>query len=736
LEPESAIYKKANISMNVITQFPVVTDRDPDLRFQVAFESVAIGMAICQLDGRILEANPALSRMLGYSNQELSGAHAGELFSGIGYDVDSGNGSKGCTPDERLIEQRLLAELLRGKRGSFEIEKRCRRKDGTDFWAHLTVSLGRDARPQPAFLIAILADATDRRHAEEQLHQAEKLEVLGRMAGGVAHDVNNLLTGILLDCDLLSAELEKDILLNPRSASYELANAGLPNSEVASLALATQGPANPCSECSKNLESARRELSQHVDEVRTVSEQGAAMAQQLLAIVRKQTPKPCPIAINEIVASMQNLLRRLIGGRIELVTALRLHRAGVVLADPTQMRQILLNLVLNARDAMPQGGKITVITRATEFPKTFPRDLVSSDNIPTSPPGLPAAAISLAVKDNGCGMDAENAHPLFEPFFTTKKPGQGTGLGLATVQRIVSQAGGVIEVESEPGHGTLMEVFLRSQLSPGRGGFGRGISDRARRSTNLSRKLRIIFRKHPRQKPSGLTARRFIMVSRIIRRRLSQSPSRPPQIEGANFLNLLIVDDDRTIREACREVAQSLGFNAQVAESAEQALLRSTAPTRCSSTCGPARRAWKRCTPSRNIARRAGNRGHRLWHGAVGGAGHERWRLRLRHQTLQHGRTALAAGAGRDHLRLKTENRVLRETIKSRQGLATLSGARPRWKSSTASSRRRPEHASRADSGRKRHRQGVGGQVDSLRRLVPQQTVHSSRLRLARADSD
>jgi two-component system, cell cycle sensor histidine kinase and response regulator CckA len=401
----------------------------------VAFESAAIGMAICQLDGRILEANPALSRMLGYSNQELSGAHAGELFSGIGYDVDSGNGSKGCTPDERLIEQRLLAELLRGKRGSFEIEKRCRRKDGTDFWAHLTVSLGRDARPQPAFLIAILADATDRRHAEEQLHQAEKLEVLGRMAGGVAHDVNNLLTGILLDCDLLSAELEKDILLNPRSASYELANAGLPNSEVASLALATQGPANPCSECSKNLESARRELSQHVDEVRTVSEQGAAMAQQLLAIVRKQTPKPCPIAINEIVASMQNLLRRLIGGRIELVTALS-SGAGVVLADPTQMRQVLLNLVLNARDAMPQGGTITVSTRATEFPKTFPRDLVSSDETYPRSARAPGRAISLAVKDNGCGMDARTRARLFEPFFTTKKPGKGTGLGLATVQRI------------------------------------------------------------------------------------------------------------------------------------------------------------------------------------------------------------------------------------------------------------------------------------------------------------
>ncbi len=331
--------------MNVITQFPAVHDGDSHLRFQVAFEAAAIGIAICQLDGRILEANPALSRMLGYSNRELSGAHAGELYSGIACDVDPGNGM----PEERLTDQQLLAELLRGKRRSFEIERSYRRKDGSDLWAHLTVSLGRDARRQPAFLIAMLADATERRQVQEHLHQAEKLEVIGRMAGGVAHDFNNLVTGILLDCDLLSAELEKDGLLNARSANAGLAKSGLGNSGVSSLTLADQ-----CSECLKNLESERRELCQHVDEVRMAGEQGAALAQQLLAIVRKQTPKPCPTAINEIVASMQNLLRRLIGEQIELVTALD-STVGLVLADPTQLRQILLNLVLNARDAMPQG---------------------------------------------------------------------------------------------------------------------------------------------------------------------------------------------------------------------------------------------------------------------------------------------------------------------------------------------------------------------------------------------
>jgi len=128
-----------------------------------------------------------------------------------------------------------------------------------------------------------------------------------------------------------------------------------------------------------------------------------------------------------------------------------------VLADPVQLRQILMNLVLNARDAMPQGGKIWLITRAAEFPGE------ASSN---AEPGIARRAVSLTVKDNGCGMDAETRARLFEPFFTTKKPGKGTGLGLATVQRIVNEAGGMIEVESKPGQGASIEVFLPASPFP------------------------------------------------------------------------------------------------------------------------------------------------------------------------------------------------------------------------------------------------------------------------------
>ncbi len=471
--------------MNVITQFPAVHDFTQALRFQAMFEGAAIGIGICRLDGRLLDANPALGRMLGYSLQELTGGPASGLhpgivsqpYSGIGLPGDalSGNGlslsALACNAllHECLPDQRLLGELLRGERGWFEIEKRYRRKDGSELWGHLTVSLGRDERRQPAFLITMLADATERRQMEEHLRETEKMEVIGRLAGGIAHDFNNLLTGILLYCDLLSAGLERRDFQN---CTWE--NSGLPdlastNSGATKLESTNPEPMNLASEVPalerrafEEYEFHPSKLRQHVEEVRMAGEQGAALTQQLLAIARKQAAEPRPISVNHIVTSTENLLRRLIGEQIELVTALD-STVGLVLADPAQLRQILLNLVLNARDAMPRGGggggKIRVITRAAQFPRGSLGDFASNFAI-DSCPGSARHAVSLAVKDNGCGMDVATRARLFEPFFTTKKPGDGTGLGLATVQRIVSEAGGMIEVESEPGRGTLIEVLL------------------------------------------------------------------------------------------------------------------------------------------------------------------------------------------------------------------------------------------------------------------------------------
>ncbi len=351
--------------------------RDREQRFRAMFEGAAIGIGTCNLDGHLLESNAALAKMLGYSREELSGIHARELRPGD------------FQPDEAL-----LAELKRGTRDSFKQESRYRRKDGSYLWGQLTVSVVHDAGGEPVFLIAMLEDATESRRAAEKSRAAEKMEVIGRLAGGIAHDFNNLLTGILLYCDLLSAGIERG-----------------------------------------------SRLLQHVEEIRLAGEQGAALTQQLLAIARKQAPLLRPILLNDVVHSTENLLRRLIGEQIELVTVLA-PNLRTVMADQAQLRQVLLNLVLNARDAMPNGGRITVSTQAS--------DRLSGEQ----------AAVSLLVEDTGCGMDEGTRARLFEPFFTTKQPGHGTGLGLATVQRIVSESGGTIEVKSEAGHGTGIEVLL------------------------------------------------------------------------------------------------------------------------------------------------------------------------------------------------------------------------------------------------------------------------------------
>jgi two-component system cell cycle sensor histidine kinase/response regulator CckA len=408
--------------MNVITQYPAPHNSTHDLRFQAMFEGAAIGIGICRLDGRIVDANPALSRMLGYSSQELTGTHLLQLHQ---------EPNRALHFDNFSHYEQSLAELIRGERDSLQIEKRYQRKDGSELWGHLTVSLARDAHRQPAFLVATLVDATEHKRLEDHLREAEKMEIIGRLAGGIAHDFNNLLTGVLLYCDLMTAELEKAPLAPGAFVANRLEHAAL---------------------CQL--------ICQHIDEVRMAGEQGAAMTQQLLAFARKQAAEPRPVLLHEIVASTENLLRRLIGEHVELVTALD-SGAGPVLADPAQLRQVLLNLVLNARDAMPQGGKIRLITRAEDFPGESSDDAVVGTERTT-----PRRAVSLAVKDNGTGMNAETRARLFEPFFTTKKEGEGTGLGLATVQRIVNEAGGVIEVDSEPGKGTSIEVFFPAIESP------------------------------------------------------------------------------------------------------------------------------------------------------------------------------------------------------------------------------------------------------------------------------
>ncbi len=271
------------------------------------------------------------------------------------------------------------------------------RKDGTR--RHLEVAGEVFDLRGGEFQVVLTRDVSRQKQLERQLREAQTFEAVGRLVGGVAHDFNNLLTGIMLYCDLLIGELEKN------SRPYR-----------------------------------------HVQEMRMAGEHGAALVQQLLAVAHPRPEEAREFALNEVVASIEDLLIRLLGENIVLHTSLAAD-LGAVRMDPSQVQQILLNLVLNARDAMPDGGQITIATRNCNV------------GVPDSKlPGEPW--VELSVADTGDGMDAETLDRAFEPFFTTKQPGRGNGLGLATARRLARQQGGTIVAESQPGKGTRVSVCL------------------------------------------------------------------------------------------------------------------------------------------------------------------------------------------------------------------------------------------------------------------------------------
>jgi PAS domain S-box-containing protein len=274
----------------------------------------------------------------------------------------------------------------------------------------------RDGEPQ---VLGVATDITERkrveealRQSEEQLRQSQKMEAVGQLAGGVAHDFNNLLTVINGFGDLLRDRL---------------------------------APGDP--------------LHGPVDEIRKAGERAAALTYQLLAFSRRQMLRPVLLDLNEAVADAETLLRRLIGEDVELVTVLR-PALGCVQVDPGQLQQVILNLVVNARDAMPQGGRLTLETAKVDLDATCAQQRLVQ----------PGPYVMLAVSDTGCGMDADTQAHIFEPFFTTKEQGKGTGLGLATVYGIIKQSGGHVWVYSEPGIGTTFKIYLPRVEAAGEAG--------------------------------------------------------------------------------------------------------------------------------------------------------------------------------------------------------------------------------------------------------------------------
>jgi PAS domain S-box-containing protein len=368
--------------------------RASEARFRTMFQDAAVGMALVDMDGRPHESNPSLERMLGYGQQELRQMVFTEF----------------THPEDAQRDMDLFKELVQGKRDHYEMEKRYLRKDGRVVWGHLNVSLVRAAGGIPHYVIAMVEDITERkstedalRASEEQLRQAQRMEAVGRLAGGVAHDFNNLLTAILGYTDFALDAMDE---VSPLRA--DLLN------------------------------------------VKKNGQRAAVLVRQLLAFSRRQVLQPEVLDLNHTVGNITKMLRRLIGEHIELVTVPD-PKLGNVQADPGQIEQVIMNLGVNSRDAMPSGGKLTIKTENVDVGEGY------------SCMGVlvrPGPYVLLTVSDTGDGMDKDTQARVFEPFFTTKEKGKGTGLGLSTVYGIVKQSGGYIGVDSERGIGTTFKVYL------------------------------------------------------------------------------------------------------------------------------------------------------------------------------------------------------------------------------------------------------------------------------------
>ena len=369
--------------------------------FRLSFDNANIGVAFTTLDGKLIHINAAFCALLGHERAETEGTAFSEFLH----------------PDDRMEDLDTLRALLSGELPSARFERRLMHKDGRIVWADESVILLRDsATGEPIFYITHIVDITERKQAEaqqkvleEQLRAAQKMEAIGSLAGGIAHDFNNLLSVILSYTGFLMKAVPE----------------GDPS---------------------------RSDLL----EVKQAAERAATLTHQLLAFSRKQVLQSVRLDLNQVIKGVAKMLTRILGEDIELSIALE-PGLGLVMADPGQIEQVLMNLVVNARDAMSRGGKLTIETSNKEIDAGY---AARHDGM------APGDYVMFAVSDSGTGMDKETQARIFEPFFSTKGPGKGTGLGLSTVFGIVKQSGGSIWVYSEPGQGSSFKIYLPRLQAP------------------------------------------------------------------------------------------------------------------------------------------------------------------------------------------------------------------------------------------------------------------------------
>ena len=352
-------------------------------RLRLVFDSTAVGIVARDPDGRIVECNRAYAEMLGFAPHELLGTD----YTAIG------------GPEEVARSERRFREGWAAGRDGVAFEHHYRHRDGHAVEARVTASFVRDESGRPRYQLAIVEDVSETRRVELQLLEAQKMDAVGRLAGGVAHDFNNMLSAILGFNEIVAQELGDDHPLAP-----------------------------------------------DVAEVRLAAERARDLTQQLLAFSRRQLLSREDLEVHELLDTLAPLLRRMVGEDIEVVVT-GSDGPAVVRADRHQLEQVMLNLVVNAGEAMPAGGRLTLH--------------VDCEDVAAAGVGLGAGRYAtISVSDTGRGMDEETQRRAFEPFFTTKPAGDGSGLGLSTAFGVVDQMGGTITVDSRLGSGTTYTVLL------------------------------------------------------------------------------------------------------------------------------------------------------------------------------------------------------------------------------------------------------------------------------------
>ncbi len=364
--------------------------RESEGRFRLLVEGI-IDYAIFMLDahGHVTNWNAGAERIHGYAAAEIIGEHFSRFY----------------TAEDRREGKAEAALETAARLGKFEVESWRVRKDGSRFWANVVIDALRDDDGKLIGFAKITRDMTERRAVEERLRQSQRLEAIGQLTGGVAHDFNNLLSVIFGNLETLLRRL----------------------------------PADDDGDLRRFAEAASRGAAR-----------AARLTQQLLAFSRRQPLEPKPINLNRLVVEASELLQRSLGEQVELETVLG---AGLwwVQADAAELENALLNLAVNARDAMPRGGKLTIETANTHLDEGY---VAEHDGL------APGQYVMLAVSDTGTGMATETVAKAFEPFFTTKPVGQGTGLGLSQVYGFIKQSGGHVKIYSELGHGTSVKLYL------------------------------------------------------------------------------------------------------------------------------------------------------------------------------------------------------------------------------------------------------------------------------------